>query len=540
MLDGKILRKRKQRVRKLLYVVNLVFGLTVPTFAAEVTYLPLQVGNQWNLVMPWSKEPMVFEVMGEKKGAYQVHWQNPWLKTAEFYFRPAGKIVFLTALDMGEGIGRLPADTVYFNFAAEEGGQWSNSIGSYTVIARKKKIETVAGTFDNCVHIRLQDSDGTAFDWVLAPEVGFVQFGDGEGAYSLSSFTSPAKTAKAQQRGEKSRKAQSTVPAKGGRMLAMDVSIPEDNDYAKSFAIAKRIGVEAVTLSFDWKDIEKEPGKYQDPDGNLATANSYYPSMNTKVGFDIRPIHTNRLAVPADLEKTPFDDRVMIKRFNAMIDYVLARLSNVDLVVLFIGSEIDLYVENNETLWRQYTKFFEAAKEHVRQKYPTLKIGVELTYGGLTNETTQEFAKKLNAHTDIVGVSYYHVNPEDFVAKEPKSIHTIFHNITALYPGRTIYFYQFGYPSSQALKSSEAKQREFVQEAFLAWDAYADQVQFIAFTWLTDTSNEALEYFQRYYGSTDNNFVEFLRTLGFRKHAGPGTDKEALTALQTEAKARGW
>ncbi len=530
-------------MRKLLSTLGFIIGITFPSLpaqASETPYLPLQVGNKWNLEMPWSKDPMVFEVIGEKNGIYHVQWKNPWLKTAEFYFRPAEQKVLLTALNMGEGIGELPTNTVYFDFTAAEGKQWSNSIGSYTVIARKKKIEAPSGTFDNCIHIRLQHSDGVAFDWVFAPEVGFVQFGDGEGAYRLSSFTSPGKTISSQQKEQRSTRTQAMGPAKGNRMLAMDVSVPEDNDYAKSFAIAKRIGVQVVTLSFDWKDIEHKPGKYRDPNGNLATANSYYPTTNTKVAFDIRPIHTNRLAVPADLEKTPFDDPEMIKRFNNMIEYVLAQLSNVDLAVLFIGSEIDLYIDKNETLWRQYIKFFEATKKHVKQKYPGLKVGVELTYGGLTNSATQELTKQLNSQGDIVGVSYYHVNPDTFIVKDPKLIHSVFGTVASLYPGRIIYFHQFGYPSSQALKSSEAKQREFVREAFRAWDAYADQVQLISFTWLTDSSSDALAYFQQYYGSSDNNFVEFLRTLGFRKHDGSGTDKEALEALQIEAKARGW
>lgn len=528
-------------MKTVLYILCLIFVcITVPALAAETSYLPLQVGNTWILTMPWSKEPMIFKVEGEKNGIYQVHWQNPWLKTAEFYFRPEDQKINLVALDMGEGVGELPADTVYFDFTAVEGKQWSNIVGSYTLITRKKSVETPVGTFSDCVHIQLRHADGTAFDWLFAPEIGFVQFGEGVGVYSLSAFTSSQKTINAQSPQKASKPAQSAGASKGSRILAMDVSVPEDQNYAKSFAIAKSIGIQAVTLSFDWKDIEKSAGKFQDPGGNLATANSYYPSTKTKVAFDIRPIHTNRLAVPADLENLAFDNPEMIKRFNAMIDYVLAQLANVDLAVLFIGSEIDLYIERNDTIWRQYIKFFEATKQHVKRNHPTLNVGVELTYTGLTNEAAREFTQQLNALGDVVGVSYYHVNPDNFMAKDPKAIGTVFRTITSLYPGRTIYFHQFGYPSSPALQSSEAKQREFVHEAFHAWDSYAEEIKFISFTWLTDSSNDALTFFKQYYGSSDTNFVEFLRTLGFRKHGGSGTDKEALTALQTEAKARGW
>jgi hypothetical protein len=327
---------------------------------------------------------------------------------------------------------------------------------------------------------------------------------------------------------------------KGDRILAMDVTMAEDEDYEKAFTLAKGAGVQAVTLSFDWKDIEVGPRKYQDPGSNLATANFYYPAKNVKVALDIRPIHTNRLAVPADLGETPFDDATMIERFNQMIDYMLSQLPDLQLAALYIGSEIDLYIGANETLWRQYKTFYEATRQHVKKKHPNLNVGVETTFWGLTGSATRDAIQRLNEQSDIIGVSYYHVDSETFFVKDPQEIQSVFRDTIALYPGRPIYFHQFGFPSSVALNSSEAKQQEFVRESFKAWDTYAEQIQFISFTWLTDSSQEALEFFKRYYGVADKNFVEFLRTLGFRTHSNAGVDKEALGALQAEAKARGW
>jgi hypothetical protein len=508
--------------------------------AADTNYLPLNVGDKWRLEMPWAKDPMTFEVVEQVNKAYRVRWQNPWIKTVEFYFRLDGQKVSLAALDMGEGVGPLPDNTVYFDFGAQEGQQWSNSIGTYTIVSRQVSVSTPAGSFDNCIHIRLQYPDDTAFDWLFAPEVGFVQFGQGVGAYALASLTTADGIVKATEPREHVGPQLSTASPKDSRILAMDVTMAEDNDYEKAFAIAKNAGIQAVTLSFDWKDIEVGLRKYQDPDSNLATANSYYPAKNVKVALDIRPIHTNRLAVPVDLEKTPFDDGIMIERFNQMIDYMLSKLPDLQLAALYIGSEIDIYIGENETLWRQYKTFYEATRQHVKKKHPALNVGVETTFSGLTASATRDPIQRLNEQSDIIGVSYYHVDSETFFVKDPKEIQSVFRDITALYPGRPIYFHQFGFPSSVALNSSEAKQQEFVRESFKAWDTYAEQIQFIAFAWLTDRSKEALDYFKRYYGLADNNFVEFLRTLGFRTYPGSGTDKETLRALRAEAKARGW
>ena len=331
---------------------------------------------------------------------------------------------------------------------------------------------------------------------------------------------------------------------RGERILAMAVTMAEDGDYEKAFGIAKSIGIQAITLSQDWKDIETAPGKYGSDPNFLAIANTYYPAQNTLVALDIRPIHTNRLAVPSDLENTPFDDPVMIERFNKMIDYVFSQIPDVELAALYIGSEFDVYmqwvVNNDPKAWKQYETFYKETRAHIKSKYPNLKVGAEATFWGLTGEATKEHLKRLNRHSDIIGVSYYHVDQNNFKVPDPKEIHSAFKEITALYSGRPIYFHQFGAPYGATLNSSEVKQREFIREAFKAWDTHASQVQLIAFTWLTDASPEDLALYQQYYGLSDRNFVEYLRTLGFRTYPGSGADRESLRALKAEAKARGW
>ena len=528
----------KQTVIGLLTVI-IVSGVFLHVAAADVNYLPLSVGNRWQLDMPWDKNPMVFEVVGQVNDSYRVRWQNPWIKNVEFYFRPVGQQVLLTALDMGQGVGPLTSPTVYFDFGSPEGTRWSNSIGTFMIVSRQARVTTPAGNFDNCIHIRIQHPDKVVFDWLLAPQAGFVQFGQAPGAYALASFTRADSVAGSSAALEDV-ESKPSAGLRGSRILAMDVNMAEDNDFEKAFAIAKSVGIQAVTLSFDWKDIEVGPKKYRDPGSNLAIANAYYSAKRIQVALDIRPIHTNRLAVPADLEKKSFDDAAMIARFNQMIDYVLSQLPKLQLAALYIGSEIDIYIAGNATLWRQYSAFYEATRQHVKNKYPHLNVGVETTFWGLTGSATRDPIKKLNERSDIIGVSYYHMDPTTSSAKDPKEIHSVFRAIATLYPGRPIYFHQFGCPSSAALNSSEAKQQEFVRESFKAWDTYAQDIRFISFSWLTDSSPQALEFFQQYYGVKEKKFVEFLRTLGLRTYSGSGTDKEALRALREEVHARGW
>ena len=110
--------------------------------------------------------------------------------------------------------------------------------------------------------------------------------------------------------------------------------------------------------------------------------------------------------------------------------------------------------------------------------------------------------------------------------------------IESLYPNQPIYFYQFGYPSSDYVKSSEARQSQFIQEAFQAWDMHADHILMLDFTWLHDKSPEEVKGFEQYYGFSNRSFAEFLGSLGLRTYEG--TDKPAFQTLIREARLRGW
>lgn len=325
----------------------------------------------------------------------------------------------------------------------------------------------------------------------------------------------------------------STV-GRGDRILGIDVSMAADNNYDKAFATAKNTGMQEIGLYFNWDDIETAPGVYDNP--YFQMANTFYPSTGTKVDLTITPIHTNQLVVPDDLMSTSFDDPVMIERFTGMLDWVFHQIPDLDVSSVVIGSEFDVYFGTDITQWEGYQVFYREVAAYIKDYYPDTKVAAEATFGGLTGNT-KEYAKALNEYSDIIGVSYYPLE-SDFTVKDPSVVYSDFDTLTTIYKGRTIYFYQLGYPSSPSLKSSEAQQKQFVQEVFRAWDAHASQIKMIDFTWLHDMSPEAVENFKKFYGIESNNFAEFLATLGLRTY--DGSDKEAFKALHTEAKARGW
>ncbi|MFC1975820.1 hypothetical protein ACFLXQ_05440, partial [Chloroflexota bacterium] len=156
----------------------------------------------------------------------------------------------------------------------------------------------------------------------------------------------------------------------------------------------------------------------------------------------------------------------------------------------------------------------------------------------LTGES-KDYAQSLNQHSDVILVTYY-PRHNDGTVQEPTVVATDFQTLVSLYPQKQIFFSEAGYPSGTQCNSSEAKQAQFVREVFKAWDAHANQIQFIHFSWLTDLSEVSVAESTQYYDSVDPCFVEFLSTLGLRTYSGSGTDKEAFRTLKAEAEARGW
>lgn len=327
---------------------------------------------------------------------------------------------------------------------------------------------------------------------------------------------------------------QDTTP-KGNRILGIDVNSAENEDYDTTFNVAYAMGIGEVGLSLDWVDLEPSPNTYAMTYPEIA--NVYYPAYGVPVSLTIRPIHTNTLRVPSDLQGLAFDDPRMIERFNALLDEVFAAIPDLELSSLVIGSEFDIYLGTDPDQWAAYTIFATATADHARSLRPDLKVAFEATYAAIANETMSGYLATLNAQADIIGVSHYPINA-DFSAQDPSVVHEVFATVVEAYPNQPIYFYQFGYPSSALLGSSEAKQAEFIRQAFLGWDAYAENIIMIDFTWFTEQSPEVVASFQTYYSYADPSFAAFLGSLGLRNY--DGTPKLALATLQAEAAARGW
>ncbi len=320
--------------------------------------------------------------------------------------------------------------------------------------------------------------------------------------------------------------------------IGVDVSTQPQNasfNYDSCFILGKNLGMSRVGVYQNWTAIETSPTTYNMTIMDIA--NVYYPAYNMSIDLTITPIHTNNLEVPSDLISVPFDNPVFINRFNRMLDSVKAHIPNVTLSSLVIGSEHDVYLGSNSTLWGQYITFYNSVINHAKTLWPGLKVATELTFNGIISQNT--FAQALNTNSDYIGVSYYPLNT-DFTVKPVSVIPTDFASLVTLYPTKPLCFYQYGYPSSATCNSSQALQAQFISQTFTSWDAYASHIKMIDFTWLHDLDMALVNYYGTYYGLTDSVFLEYLHTLGMRTWNGNGSNKLAFDELQCQAKQRGY
>ena len=322
----------------------------------------------------------------------------------------------------------------------------------------------------------------------------------------------------------------------GNRLLGIDVSEAAGEGFDRAFSVAREAGLQFTSLSLAWDDLEPRPGEFSADPNFLAIANQYYPAQDVPLALTIAPIDTNRDRRPADLAGRPFDDPEVIARFERLLDDVFSQVSDLQLVVLAIGNEVDATLGSDAGAWARYQAFYESAAAHARQLRPGLPVGVKMTMEALTG-AGRELAQSLNASSDMILVTYYPLRP-DFGVRPADEVAGDLSALASLYPDRPIGILEAGYPSSTTLASSEAQQAEFVRQLFRAWDAQGERIALLNFTWLTDAPPATIEAWTDYYGLDGPRFAAYLATLGLR-HAD-GEPKPAFEMLADEAHARGW
>ncbi len=332
---------------------------------------------------------------------------------------------------------------------------------------------------------------------------------------------------------------ESVVP-KGDRKVGMDIlDMNENNDFDQNVAIAKDMGIEFLPMHFDWNFIESSPGTYEDPYSFLELISLYASQNDFKLNLTLRPIDIPGKMVPSDLFEIRFNDPQMINRLEQLIDFIFT-IVDPDLVMNFqIGNEIDGYDTSNEpaTFWDDYGIFLQEITAYFHTNYPGIKTGFTATYDGLTENPARY--NILLQNVDVLGVTYYpHEN--GFNVKNPDCPFNDLANLVSHYDTKPIYMQEIGYQTSSVNNSSEYKQAEFYCNLFKAWDQHATQIETLSILRLNDLSMQDAEESAGAYGLNNEDFIEYLRTLGIRTYENEGANKQAFDVIKTSMEVHGW
>ena len=487
-------------------------------------YLPLAVGNRWELTLP-NTSPMVFEVTGRDGDAYVVRWDNPWIK-ATFRFRPTADRILMTGLDMGAGNAPMPDGSVYFDFGQREGGSWSNGLGRFTVIRRGERVTTSAGTYTDTIRIRATDQKGAETYWTFARGVGFVQFGEGGGAFRLASFRgggSPRTDDRADTRPVPSPRG--GRPAAGGSgqgtLIGIDYNPTppegfEEPAKRRSFKRAVDAGITYFNATPTWFTFEPRTGEY-DFEG-LDFAVSLAEEYNLPIYLNFRVIDTGNKSVPGAYAKLPFDDDRMVKALTTALQ-AAGRRARGRVRWLAIGNEVDAYLKSRDREIEQYARLFERVKGPASDAFGGAQVTVNFTA-----DAVKEYSRKFGPITrlgDYASFTYYPLNI-NFTMRDPSQAMGHVTDVMEAAGGARVMFQEIGYASADRLGSSPEKQAQFYRNVFAAIEKHADRIIGANFLFMSDLPQATVEELGAYYKLPffKDNFKAYLGTLGLFDQQG--------------------
>ncbi len=346
---------------------------------------------------------------------------------------------------------------------------------------------------------------------------------------------------------------QSTAVAKGSRTFGMDIlDVPVGGSYTENLSTLKSIGGSFQTLHLYWSQIEAAgsgatSGTFSDPYGALAALNALAVSDNVKVSLRIHPVDVPGKFVPSDLMNTRFNNANLKTRFRAMLTYVFTKISAANVTKLVVGNEVDGYNPGTDTnFWfTDYPDFLLDVNAWLVANHPTIKLGFVTTLDGVTNATkilpSSGNQKSIDVFTgwmgvvDLLGVTYYPLSTT-FQMKANSNVATDFQNLMA-FTSKPIHIEEVGYASSTTVLGSENLQSEFFCEVMKAWDTNSTHIPSLAILRMNNITRTSSEGIATTYGLTGNeNFIEYIRTLGIRSEAGVA--KPSFSILSSELKKR--
>ncbi len=306
-------------------------------------------------------------------------------------------------------------------------------------------------------------------------------------------------------------------------------------DWVATMQDLKDVNASTVVITKTWADLEPGSRIYGDM-RQLAKDFNDNAAAGRAVFFGFQPINTVKRELPRDLAKLAWDDPAMITRFQEFMDHMMLERAKPPKYIS-LANEADVYFEKNPKELESFLKFYEAAQAIIkRNAWPETRIGITVTFDGLMKGRTKIVQKLLQA-SEIAIFTYYPVI--DLKLLPIEDINSHMDMMVAAAGEKDIYFQEVGFPSSEGLGSSEARQAKFF-DTFISAARSRDQVKMASLFMLHDFTAEHCDMFTGYYGfgkapkELKRKFRDFICTLGLK--TSDGKQKQAWKTVLSNLK----
>ncbi len=478
-------------------------------------HLPLEIGTKWVLRSDKSDAPVRLEVVRRAGDAFVIEFENPWSFEEIEIIQKDGRF-YRVGIQPDDYPGDTTRQNLYWDLTADEGAGWSNALGRMGVEERGKKVEGKGVAWD-AVQIKEKSSKGHVLFWTFAPDVGFVQFGEGSWAFVLDPSSSVLPGSKRAARPKPAPTAPPVAPPMrqpGGVMIGLAATLPVGEAYTvrnriKRFEMSVDAGTTYIYLSPKWDEVEPKEGRFDFNEIDFWVTQSRRTGVPIVV--NLRIVDTGETPRPKDLRGEDWDDEELRDRLLAVIDRLVPRLKDTTTYFL-IGNEISSYFKHNKDEADEFAALWKQGAARIKKHAPKARVSASVTADSLT--FLQKDMPELDAAIDYLALTYYPLN-SDFTMRPPTDAPKDFRKMLKAAKGRPILIQEVGYSSSPINKSSPEAQAEFYAQVFDQLERNSDQIIGANFLWMSDLSDELVDEFGRYYRLPNADiFKAYLKYLG--------------------------
>lgn len=530
------------------------------------SYLPLEVGTSWVLRHPAVQKPVKIEVLRREGDGFRIRFDSPFGNN-DWTLVPRGGAIVLSQFGNNGQMMDLPGENIYFDFGKQAGQSWKTAAGEMTVRDREAQVQTAQRRYDHAIRI----SQGKDLVFTFAPNVGFVQFGEGRNAFVLDEaasrlpgIRSRPSPAAPQRQTEDDLRPVPHVP--GGPTASNQPSVNANRTAAAHSATRRRTasgpalvgitvstfaneaqtpqnllrhwqqtldtGVNFVASNGKWDELEPKKGDYK-LDG-LSFQISEAEKHNLQVAYTLRLIDTVDRTMPSELRRKKWTDPEMVARVMRLIEAVVPKF-NKRVKWFMFGNEIDGYFGRHPDEVQDFAALYDRVSRRVKELAPGIQVSSTIMYGGI--ETLEGPLKPLNDRFDFLSITYYPIRG-DFTMKNPDIVTNDFAQMRTAANGRGVVLQEIGYASSATNGSSEEKQAQFIRNVFEQLRANRDVFEAGSFFVLSDLSDQFVKSLAGFYGMPNTKtFLAFLQTTGLFNLQGK--PKQGWSVFQDEMRRLG-